>query len=50
MQRNGGMYMTKRNRSPDGKTQRERIKEITEQLESGVVAVFESDAYKACKS
>ena len=39
--------MTKRNRSPDGKTQKERIKEITEQLEAGVVAVFESDAYKA---
>lgn len=29
-----------------GKTQKERIKEITEQLEAGVVAVFESDAYK----
>ena len=39
--------MTKRNRSPDGKTQKERIKEITEQLEAGVTAVFESDAYKA---
>ena len=30
-----------------GKTQKERIKEITEQLEAGVVEVFESDAYKA---
>lgn len=30
-----------------GKTQKERIKEITEQLEAGVTAVFESDAYKA---
>ena len=39
--------MTKRNRSPDGKSQKERIKEITEQLEEGVTAVFESDAYKA---
>ncbi len=37
----------KRNRSPDGKTQKERIKEITKQLEAGVTAVFESDAYKA---
>ena len=36
-----------RTRSPDGKTQKERIKEITEQLEAGVAAVFESDAYKA---
>jgi len=30
-----------------GKTQKERIKEITEQLEAGVTDVFESDAYKA---
>ncbi len=30
-----------RTRSPDRKTQKERIKEITEQLEAGVVAVFE---------
>ena len=30
-----------------GKTQKERIKEITDQLEAGVVAVYESDAYKA---
>ena len=29
-----------------GKTQKERIQEITEQLEAGVIAVFESDAYK----
>ena len=39
--------MTKRNRSPDEKSRKERIKEITEQLEAGVTAVFESDAYKA---
>ena len=30
-----------------GKSQKERIQEITEQLEAGVVAVFESNAYKA---
>ena len=30
-----------------GKSQKERIQEITEQLEAGVIAVFESDAYKA---
>ena len=35
-----------RTRGPD-KTRKERIKEITEQLEAGVKAVFESDAYKA---
>lgn len=35
-----------KNRSPD-KSRKERIKEITEQLEAGVKAVFESDAYKA---
>ena len=34
-------------RSPDHKSRKERIKEITEQLEAGVRAVFESDAYKA---
>ena len=39
--------MNKRNRNPDGKSQKDRIKEITEQLEAGVRAVFESDAYKA---
>ena len=38
--------MSTRSRSPDGKSQKERIKEITEQLEAGVTAVFESDAYK----
>ena len=37
----------KRTRTPDRKSQKERIKEITEQLEAGVVAVFESEAYKA---
>ena len=35
-----------RTRSPD-KSRKERIREITEQLEAGVKAVFESDAYKA---
>lgn len=35
-----------RTRSPD-KSRKERIREITEQLEAGVRAVFESDAYKA---
>lgn len=42
--------MSTRSRSPDGKSQKERIKEITEQLEAGVTAVFESDAYKAWDS
>ena len=37
----------KRNRSPDTKSRKERIAEITAQLEEGVKAVFESDAYKA---
>ena len=41
------MSSIKRNRSPDGKTQKEKVKEITDQLETGVKAVFESDAYKA---
>ena len=36
-----------RNKSPDYKSRKDRIKEITEQLEAGVKAVFESDAYKA---
>ena len=43
----------KHNRSPDKKSQKERIKEITEKLEEGVKAVFESDRYKeylACMS
>ena len=35
----------KHNRSPDRKSQKERIKEITEKLEEGVKAVFESDRY-----
>ena len=35
-----------RNRSPDRKSQKERIKEITDQLEAGVSAVFESSNYK----
>lgn len=37
----------RRNRSPDKKSQRERIQELTDELEKGVAAVFESDAYKA---
>ena len=43
----------KHNRSPDRKYQKERIKELTEKLEEGVKAVFESDRYKeylACMS
>ena len=43
----------KHNRSPDKKSQKERIKEITEKLEEGVKAVFESNRYKkylACMS
>lgn len=43
----------KHNRSPDRKSQKERIREITEKLEEGVKAVFESDRYKeylACMS
>ena len=38
--------MTKRSRSPDGKSRKERINEITDQLEAGVTEVFESDAYR----
>lgn len=30
-----------------GKSQKERIQEITAQLEAGVLAVFESDVYRA---
>ncbi len=37
----------KKNRSHDYKSRKDRIKEITEQLEAGVKAVFESDADKA---
>ena len=43
----------KHNRSPDKKSQKERIREITEKLEEGVKAVFESARYKeylACMS
>ena len=36
----------KHNRSPDKKSQKDRIKEITARLEEGVKAVFESDRYK----
>ena len=41
------MSSIKHNRSPDGKSQKEKVKEITDQLEAGVKAVFESDSYKA---
>ncbi len=35
------------NRSPDYKPQKERIRELTDELEKGVLAVFESESYKA---
>ena len=35
------------NMNKNYKSQKDRIREITEQLEAGVRAVFESDAYKA---
>ena len=41
------MRRKSRTRSPNRKSQKERIKEITEKLEEGVKAVFESDTYKA---
>ena len=41
------MTEQKHNRSPDKKSQREKIKEITEKLEQGVHNLFESDRYKA---
>lgn len=47
------MTEQKHNRSPDRKSQKERIWEITQKLEEGVKAVFESDRYKeylACMS
>lgn len=34
-------------RSPDYKSQKERIKELTDELEKGVADVFESESYKA---
>ena len=40
------MTKQKHNRSPDKKSQKERIRELTEKLEEGVKAVFESDRYK----
>ena len=45
MNRREGIELTdrKHNRSPDRKSQKERIKELTEKLEEGVKAVFESD-------
>ena len=47
------MIDQKHNRSPDKKSQKDRIKEITARLEEGVKAVFESNRYKeylACMS
>ena len=43
----------KRNRSPDRKSQREQIKEITDRLEAGIQELFASDRYReylACMS
>ena len=40
------MTKQKHNRSPDKKSQKDRIRELTEKLEEGVKAVFESDRYK----
>lgn len=40
------MTEQKHNRSPDKKSQKERIRELTEKLEEGVKAVFESGRYK----
>lgn len=38
--------MENRTRSPDKKSQKERIKEITDQLEAGIQDLFESDKFK----
>ena len=38
--------MPNRTRSPDKKSQKERIKEITDQLEAGIQELFESDKFK----
>ena len=38
--------MQNRTRSPDKKSQKERIKEITDQLEAGIQELFESDKFK----
>lgn len=38
--------MASRTRSPDKKSQKERIKEITDQLEAGIQELFESDKFK----
>ena len=40
------MKMQNHNRSPGKKSQKDRIRELTEKLEEGVKAVFESDRYK----
>ena len=34
-------------RGPDGKSRKERIKEITDQLEAGILSIYESAEYKA---
>lgn len=38
--------MANRTRSPDKKSQKERIQEITDQLEAGIQELFESDKFK----
>lgn len=38
--------MAYRTRSPDRKSQKERIKEITDQLEAGIREIFESDKFR----
>ena len=40
------MINIRQNKSPDGKTQKEKIKEITDQLEAGVSELFKSDRFK----
>ena len=35
-----------RNRSPDRKSQKERIKELTEELEKGVVECYNSESFQ----
>ena len=38
------MSSIKRNRNPDGKTQKEKVKELTDKLEAGVKMGFESSS------
>lgn len=42
----GGNTMEKNERNPDWKPQKERIKEITDQLEAGIKELFESNKFK----